>query len=148
MSDETLNALIEPVVIGLGYQLWGIEEVQQGRRVTLKIYIDAKDGVTIEDCAKVSRQVSGLLDVEDPISGDYLLEVSSPGIDRRLFKPEHFDLCKGEKIQVTLRQAFEGQRKWKGVLCGLDEGDAVLRVDDTQEIVLPLASIERARVLM
>ena len=148
MSDETLNALIEPVVIGLGYQLWGIEEVQQGRRVTLKIYIDAKDGVTIEDCAKVRRQVSGLLDVEDPISGDYLLEVSSPGIDRRLFKPEHFDLCKGEKIQVTLRQAFEGQRKWKGVLCGLDEGDAVLRVDDTQEIVLPLASIERARVLM
>jgi ribosome maturation factor RimP len=148
MSDETLNGLIEPVVIGLGYQLWGIEKVQQGRRVTLKIYIDAKDGVTIEDCAKVSRQVSGLLDVEDPISGDYLLEVSSPGIDRRLFKPEHFDLCKGEKIQVTLRQAFEGQRKWKGVLCGLDEGDAVLRVDDTQEIVLPLASIERARVLM
>jgi len=148
MSDETLNALIEPVVVGLGYQLWGIEKVQQGRRVTLKIYIDAKDGVTIEDCAKVSRQVSGLLDVEDPISGDYLLEVSSPGIDRRLFKPEHFDLCKGEKIQVTLRQAFEGQRKWKGVLCGLDEGDAVLRVDDTQEIVLPLASIERARVLM
>ena len=148
MSDETLNALIEPVVIGLGYQLWGIEKVQQGRRVTLKIYIDAKDGVTIEDCAKVSRQVSGLLDVEDPISGDYLLEVSSPGIDRRLFKPEHFDLCKGEKIQVTLREAFEGQRKWKGVLCGLDEGDAVLRVDDTQEIVLPLASIERARVLM
>jgi ribosome maturation factor RimP len=148
MSDETLNALIEPVVIGLGYQLWGIEKVQQGRRVTLKVYIDAKDGVTIEDCAKVSRQVSGLLDVEDPISGDYLLEVSSPGIDRRLFKPEHFDLCKGEKIQVTLRQAFEGQRKWKGVLCGLDEGDAVLRVDDTQEIVLPLASIERARVLM
>ena len=73
MSDETLNALIEPVVIGLGYQLWGIEKVQQGRRVTLKIYIDAKDGVTIEDCAKVSRQVSGLLDVEDPISGDYLL---------------------------------------------------------------------------
>lgn len=148
MGDETLNGLIEPVVIGLGYQLWGIEKVQQGRRVTLKIYIDAKDGVTIEDCAKVSRQVSGLLDVEDPISGDYLLEVSSPGIDRRLFKPEHFDLCKGEKIQVTLRQAFEGQRKWKGVLCGLDEGDAVLRVDDTQEIVLPLASIERARVLM
>ena len=148
MSDETLNALIEPVVVGLGYQLWGIEKVQQGRRVTLKIYIDAKDGVTIEDCAKVSRQVSGLLDVEDPISGDYLLEVSSPGIDRRLFKPEHFDLCKGEKIQVILRQAFEGQRKWKGVLCGLDEGDAVLRVDDTQEIVLPLASIERARVLM
>ena len=148
MRDETLNALIEPVVIGLGYQLWGIEKVQQGRRVTLKIYIDAKDGVTIEDCAKVSRQVSGLLDVEDPISGDYLLEVSSPGIDRRLFKPEHFDLCKGEKIQVTLREAFEGQRKWKGVLCGLDEGDAVLRVDDTQEIVLPLASIERARVLM
>ena len=148
MSDETLNALIEPVVVGLGYQRWGIEKVQQGRRVTLKIYIDAKDGVTIEDCAKVSRQVSGLLDVEDPISGDYLLEVSSPGIDRRLFKPEHFDLCKGEKIQVTLRQAFEGQRKWKGVLCGLDEGDAVLRVDDTQEIVLPLASIERARVLM
>jgi len=96
----------------------------------------------------VSRQVSGVLDVEDPISGEYMLEVSSPGIDRRLFKPEHFDLCKGERVQVTLRQSFEGQRKWKGVLCGLDNGDAVLRIDDVQEIVLPMASIDRARVLM
>jgi len=148
MVEAKLNGLIEPVVKALGCELWGIEKMQQGRRVTLKIYIDSDQGVTVEDCARVSRQVSGVLDVEDPISGEYMLEVSSPGIDRRLFKPEHFDLCKGERVQVTLRQSFEGQRKWKGVLCGLDNGDAVLRIDDVQEIVLPMASIDRARVLM
>jgi len=148
MVEAKLNGLIEPVVKALGCELWGIEKMQQGRRVKLKIYIDSDQGVTVDDCARVSRQVSGVLDVEDPISGEYMLEVSSPGIDRRLFKPEHFDLCKGERVQVTLRQSFEGQRKWKGVLCGLDNGDAVLRIDDVQEIVLPMASIDRARVLM
>jgi ribosome maturation factor RimP len=148
MSDETLNALIEPVVIGLGYQLWGIEKLQQGRQVVLKIYIESADGINVDDCARVSRQVSAILDVEDPIPGEYMLEVSSPGVERRLFKPEHFNVCKGEKVQITLRQAFDGRRKFKGLLCGLEDEEVVIRVDDAQEIVLPMDSIERARVLM
>jgi len=136
------------VVQELGCELWGIEKLQQGRQVVLKIYIESADGINVDDCARVSRQVSAILDVEDPIPGEYMLEVSSPGVERRLFKPEHFNVCKGEKVQITLRQAFDGRRKFKGLLCGLEDEEVVIRVDDAQEIVLPMDSIERARVLM
>jgi ribosome maturation factor RimP len=140
--------LIEPLVEELGCELWGIEKLQQGRQVVLKIYIESAEGINVDDCARVSRQVSAILDVEDPIPGEYMLEVSSPGVERRLFKPEHFNVCKGEKVQITLRQAFDGRRKFKGLLCGLEDEEVVIRVDDAQEIVLPMDSIERARVLI
>lgn len=148
MGETGLSRLIEPVVQELGCELWGIEKLQQGRQVVLKIYIESADGINVDDCARVSRQVSAILDVEDPIPGEYMLEVSSPGVERRLFKPEHFNVCKGEKVQITLRQAFDGRRKFKGLLCGLEDEEVVIRVDDAQEIVLPMDSIERARVLM
>ena len=148
MGETGLSKLIEPVVQELGCELWGIEKLQQGRQVVLKIYIESADGINVDDCARVSRQVSAILDVEDPIPGEYMLEVSSPGVERRLFKPEHFNVCKGEKVQITLRQTFDGRRKIKGLLCGLEDEEVVIRVDDAQEIVLPMDSIERARVLM
>ena len=148
MGETGLSKLIEPVVQELGCELWGIEKLQKGRQVVLKIYIESADGINVDDCARVSRQVSAILDVEDPIPGEYMLEVSSPGVERRLFKPEHFNVCKGEKVQITLRQAFDGRRKFKGLLCGLEDEEVVIRVDDAQEIVLPMDSIERARVLM
>ena len=148
MGETGLSKLIEPVVQELGCELWGIEKLQQGRQVVLKIYIESADGINVDDCARVSRQVSAILDVEDPIPGEYMLEVSSPGVERRLFKPEHFNVCKGEKVQITLRQAFDGRRKFKGLLCGLEDEEVVIRVDDAQEIVLPMDSIERARVLI
>ena len=148
MGETGLSKLIETVVQELGCELWGIEKLQQGRQVVLKIYIESADGINVDDCARVSRQVSAILDVEDPIPGEYMLEVSSPGVERRLFKPEHFNVCKGEKVQITLRQAFDGRRKFKGLLCGLEDEEVVIRVDDAQEIVLPMDSIERARVLM
>ena len=148
MGETGLSKLIEPVVQELGCELWGIEKLQQGRQVVLKIYIESADGINVDDCARVSRQVSAILDVEDPIPGEYMLEVSSPGVERRLFKPEHFNVCKGEKVQITLRQAFDGRRKFKGLLCVLEDEEVVIRVDDAQEIVLPMDSIERARVLM
>ena len=148
MGETGLSKLIEPVVQELGCELWGIEKLQQGRQVVLKIYIESAEGINVDDCARVSRQVSAMLDVEDPIPGEYMLEVSSPGVERRLFKPEHFNVCKGEKVQITLRQAFDGRRKFKGLLCGLEDEEVVIRVDDAQEIVLPMDSIERARVLI
>ena len=148
MGETGLSKLIEPVVQELGCELWGIEKLQQGRQVVLKIYIESAKGINVDDCARVSRQVSAILDVEDPIPGEYMLEVSSPGVERRLFKPEHFNVCKGEKVQITLRQAFDGRRKFQGLLCGLEDEEVVIRVDDAQEIVLPMDSIERARVLM
>ena len=142
MGETGLSKLIEPLVEELGCELWGIEKLQQGRQVVLKIYIESAEGINVDDCARVSRQVSAILDVEDPIPGEYMLEVSSPGVERRLFKPEHFNVCKGEKVQITLRQAFDGRRKFKGLLCGLEDEEVVIRVDDAQEIVLPMDSIE------
>ena len=148
MGETGLSKLIEPVVQELGCELWGIEKLQQGRQVVLKIYIESAEGINVDDCARVSRQVSAILDVEDPIPGEYMFEVSSPWVERRLFKPEHFNVCKGEKVQITLLQAFDGRRKFKGLLCGLEDEEVVIRVDDAQEIVLTMDSIERARVLM
>ena len=99
---EQLQALLAPVVEALGYECWGLEYMSQGRHSLLRIYIDHANGVLVEDCEKVSRQVSGVLDVEDPISSEYTLEVSSPGMDRPLFTLELFAKHAGELVKIKL----------------------------------------------
>lgn len=144
--DEQLKSLIEPVVNGLGCRLWGVEYLSQGKYSFLKVFIDADDGVDVEDCARVSRQLSSLLDVEDPVKGKYTLEVSSPGLDRRLFSADQFDEFKGARVKVSLRAPYEGRRRFTGLLCGVENGDVVIRLDD-EEYLLPLEQIERANVI-
>lgn len=100
---EQLQAIVAPVIEALGYECWGIEFLSQGKHSLLRIYIDHADGIFIEDCEKVSRQVSGVLDVEDPISNEYTLEVSSPGMDRPLFTLEQFAAHAGEQVKIKLR---------------------------------------------
>ena len=117
-----------------------------GRNSTLRIYIDAPDGVSVDDCARVSHQVSGVLDVEDPIPEQYLLEVSSPGLDRPLYTLAQFQAYAGHQVQLRLRAPFEGRRKFKGLLNGV-EGDAVLLVVDEEEYLLPIDQIDRANVI-
>jgi ribosome maturation factor RimP len=141
-----LRALIAPVVASADCRLWGIELAQQGRRSSLTIYIDREDGVTIEDCETVSRRVSAVLDVEDPLEGEYRLEVSSPGMDRILFDPEQYAESVGETVDVRLIRPFEGRRKLVGVIAGVEEDEVVLRVDE-DEYVLPLEWIQRARIV-
>ena len=126
--------MLRPVVEGLGYEFWGIEYRSTGRHVLLRLFIDdADDGISVEDCEKVSRQVSGVLDVEDPIQGEYTLEVSSPGMDRPLFRPEHYRAWVGHMVQIKLRMAFEGD-------------DVAVIVDD-HEYLLPFESIEKANIV-
>ena len=144
---ERLEALIAPVVEDLGCELWGVEKLAQGKYSVLKIFIDSDDGIDVEDCAKVSRQVSSLLDVEDLFHGKYTLEVSSPGLDRRLFKLEHFEVFKGTKVRLMLRKPYEGRRKFVGLLCGIEEEDVVLRSDKDEEILFPFREIERANII-
>jgi ribosome maturation factor RimP len=144
--SEQLRALIQPVVEGLGFDLWGLEYLNQGKHSALKIYIEAEKGIDVDDCAAVSRQVSSLLDVEDPLKGNYTLEVSSPGLDRRLFELSQFDQFKGSQVKVNLRQPFEGKRKFKGLLCGVEDDDVVIRHGE-EEILVPLADIDRAQVI-
>ena len=143
---KLLQGLIEPAVTSLGFQLWGIEFLSQGKHSTLRVYIDSEEGINVDGCAKVSHQISGILDVEDPIAGNYSLEVSYPGMDRPLFTLEQFAEYAGSIVQIKLRIAFEGRRKFKGVLNGI-EGDDVLVVVDDEEYMLPVEYIDRANII-
>ena len=144
-KDRQLEEMLEPTVEAMGFALWGIEYVSQGRHSVMRIYIERDSGITADDCAAVSTQVSAVLDVEDPISGEYTLEVSSPGMDRRLFSLEQYRAYVGEVVDLQLRSPFDGRRKFKGVLTGIEGGDVVVRVDD-HEFLLPHDGIDKARI--
>jgi ribosome maturation factor RimP len=144
--QERLTELFEPVVAGLGCELWGVEYFTQGRGALLRVYIDKADGVGVDDCERVSRQVSSVLDVEDPIRSEYTLEVSSPGMDRPLFKLAQFQESIGERVALRLRQPFEGRRKFTGLLKGIENDEVVLEVDN-EEYVLPFELIDKANVV-
>ncbi|MBI7027406.1 ribosome maturation factor RimP [Pseudomonas aeruginosa] len=143
---EQLQALLAPVVEALGYECWGVEFISQGRHSVLRVYIDRPEGILIDDCEAVSRQVSGILDVEDPISGEYTLEVSSPGMDRPLFTLEQFAKHAGEQVKIRLRSPYEGRRNYQGMLRGVEEQDVVVLVDD-HEYLLPIDSIDKANII-
>lgn len=146
MRNDSIADLLRPTVEDMGCSLWGVEFLGQGRHGLLRIYIEREGGVTVEDCERVSRQVGVLLDVEDPIQSAYTLEVSSPGLDRRLFEAEQYEQYKGAKLKVRLRTNFEGRRNFTGRLAGLEDGDLVLQMGE-DEIVFPLESVERANVV-
>ncbi|WP_027349597.1 ribosome maturation factor RimP [Halotalea alkalilenta] len=145
-KEQAIQALIEPTINAMGFELWGVDYVAQGKNSRLVVYIDSDKGVNVDDCAKVSRQVSGLLDVEDPIAGQYNLEVSSPGMDRPLYTLSQFERFAGHRVQLRLRIPFEGRRKFQGLLIGLEEDEVILRVDQ-EEFGFPIETIERAQVV-
>lgn len=144
-KEQQLQELLESTVEALGYELWGVEYLSQGRHTVLRLYIEREEGITVDDCAAVSEQASSVLDVEDPITGEYTLEVSSPGMDRLLFKLEQYPAYVGEVLEVRLRTAFEGRRKYKGVLKGIEGDEVVVQVDD-HEFLLPHSAIDKARI--
>ena len=144
-KKQQISDLLHSTVEALGFELWGVEHMQQGKHSVLRVYIDSPAGVTVDDCAAVSEQVSGILDVEDPISGDYTLEVSSPGLDRQLFTLTQYAGYVGETVELRLRSAFEGRRKFKGTLKGIEGEEVVLQVED-HEYLLPFSAIEKARI--
>jgi ribosome maturation factor RimP len=114
----------------------------------VRLFIDAPGGITLGDCEKVSREVEGLLDVEDPIPQNYRLEVSSPGLDRPLVKPEHFERFAGQPARVQLLAPLAGgRRKFQGVLRGVQGADVMLETADAGTVALALANIERARLV-
>lgn len=145
--DDYLQQLLQPAVEALGFELWGLEiSGGSGKRKLLRLYIDSSQGVGVDDCAAVSHQVSGVLDVEEPISGEYVLEVSSPGMDRPLYQLEQYARYLGQRAKIKLRYAYEGRRNFEGTLVAVEGEDVVLRVDD-EEYLLPYDTIERARLV-
>lgn len=144
--DRRLHDLIEPAVAALGFELIGVEVVRSRNQGQVRVYIDSQAGVTVDDCARVSYQVSGVLDVEDPVAGHYVLEVSSPGLDRPLVKSEHFERHVGCLVRVIMDVPFEGRRKFRGELRGL-RGERLCLIEDGVEWAIPLDSVRKVRLV-
>ncbi len=144
---DRLNGLLAPCVESMGYELADLELKRENRGQVLRLFIDQESGIALDDCERVSGQVSALLDVEDPIPGHYNLEVSSPGLDRKLAKPEHFDRFAGRRVQVRLRSELNGRRSFGGTLEGRKGEIIVLDVTGgTGHLELNLADIKVARL--
>ncbi len=141
-----LLELIEPIIKGLGYECVGIEYNPHPKHGLLRIYIDSEAGIQLEDCSKVSHQISGVLDVEDPIQGNYRLEISSPGADRPLFKIAHFECFKGRQVTVNLFRPVEARKKITGLILGV-EGETILLQEGGQVFRVPLQAISKARLV-
>ncbi|MFT6733435.1 MAG: ribosome maturation factor RimP [Polaribacter sp.] len=128
-KTEQLSEMLKPAAEALGYEFLGIEYVGQGVHSVLRVYIDHENGIGVEDCSKVSHQVSGILEVEDPIASQYTLEVSSPGLDRPLFNLPHFKKVVGEIVSIKCHLGVDGRRKFKGKLIEVSEKQLVIEVD-------------------
>jgi ribosome maturation factor RimP len=145
MKVELAN-LIEPTIEQLGYELSDLELKLGGRDGIVRVFIDKPEGVDLSDCEIVSRQLSAILDVEDPLPGHYRLEVSSPGLDRKLTKPAHFQRFTGEKVRVKLRFPVAGRRNFRGTLMSADDEKIEVEVDGESHS-LQIATIESARLI-
>ncbi|MGL4447947.1 ribosome maturation factor RimP [Shewanella sp.] len=144
--ESRLVEMLKVPVEALGFQLWGIEYVQAGKHSTLRVFIDGENGINIEDCANASRQVSAVLDVEDPISTEYTLEVSSPGVDRPLFTAEQYAAYVGEDVKVQLTMPVAGSRNLKGAISKVEGQMLSLNVNG-KELVVALDNIRKGNVI-
>jgi len=146
LSVQKLNELLQPLVEDLGYEFVGLEYNSNPKSALLRIYIDHENGVGIEDCEAVSREVAALLDVNDPIKTHYNLEISSPGLDRPLFTPAQYRKFAGDKVQINLFAPQDGRRKFSGPILGADDNS--VRVEqDGSEVTLEFANIAKAKLV-
>jgi len=146
VTRDELVKLLEPTIERLGYELSDLEVKVGGKHGVLRVFIDKPDGIGLHDCEKVSLAVSALLDVEDPLPGHYDLEVSSPGLDRKLTKLEHFQRFEGETVKVQMRFPILGRKRFRGALVSSDDENIVVEVDGELH-ELPIATIDTARLV-
>jgi ribosome maturation factor RimP len=145
---DKIVTLIDPVVMDLGYELVGIEYISSGKHSVLRIYIDSDSGVGVDDCEVVSRQVSAIFDVEDPISSQYNLEVSSPGIDRPLFNLGHYQRFLGHEVKLRLVRPINGQRKFRGTIGSVSElNNTIELLTEIDAVILDIDMIEKANLV-
>lgn len=144
-QNQDLVNLLQPVVTAMGYELWGVEYFPKGKASVLRIYIENESGITLDDCTLVSRQLAGVLDVHDPIRGQYELEVSSPGLDRPLFTLEQFARYQGYQVKIRLRTKLEGRKNFTGRVDKVND-EMVRIIDDGNVISIPGDEIDKANV--
>lgn len=146
---DKITHLIEPVIKDMGYELVGIEYVASGRHSILRVFIDTDKGVGVNDCEKVSRQLSSIFDVEEPISGQYTLEVSSPGIERSLFHKGHYQRFLGADVRLRMVRPIDGQRNFSGVIGSVSEvNNTIELVGELGPVILDIDLIERANLVV
>ncbi|MFT5543267.1 MAG: ribosome maturation factor RimP [Glaciecola sp.] len=144
--ERKLTDMLTSPVEALGFELVGVEFVRAGKHSILRVYIDHEDGIDVDDCADASRQMSAVLDLEDPITTEYNLEVSSPGMDRPLFKLAHYETVLGETVSVKLSIPQEGRRNFKGLLLKCENESILVKVDN-EEFSLAIANIEKGNLV-
>ena len=143
---DQLTELLKPAAEALGYEFLGIEYIAQGKHSILRIFIDHENGINVDDCASVSHQVSGILEVEDPISSQYTLEVSSPGLDRPLFTLAHFQQFVGKNVELRCHVGVDGRRKFKGELVAVEDEQLILKVDN-QDYTVEFSDVDKANLV-
>ncbi|MEZ5496281.1 MAG: ribosome maturation factor RimP [Gammaproteobacteria bacterium] len=146
MKQKVLTELLEPVITAMGYVFWGIEYQIRKADALLRVYIDSPEGISVDDCADVSYEISGVLDVEEPISMAYVLEVSSPGLDRILFTPQQFEQFIGEEAKINLNHKIDNRRKIKGKIITV-EGDKITIESEGEQIIVDFDTIMKARIV-
>ncbi len=143
--ETKVSELLEPLVIYNQMELVCVEYLKGPRGPVLRLIIDKTGGVSLDDCARISRVASDVLDVHDPVPGSYNLEVSSPGINRRLVKDEDYERFSGEKVLIKTSDSIQGRRRFKGILRGLRDGQVIVEASG-EEFALPLELIAKARL--
>ena len=141
---EKLEELVKPIADELNYELYYIEYIKENGDFYLRIYIDKPEGISLNGCEALSRRVSDMLDVEDPISDSYYLEVSSPGLNRGLYKDEHFKRYIGKKVFVKFTGSLSGHKNIKGILKAVDEES--ITVEGESELNIPKSKIKSANL--
>ena len=143
---ENLTELLEPTVYGLGYELWGVEGGRHAGAQLIRVYIDKAEGVTVDDCERVSRQLEDLIEAEQAVSGNYVLEISSPGFERRFFRLQQHKEYIGERIKVKLRNGIDGKKVFTGVLMKVSASSLVVS-SENGDYILESAEIERSSLV-
>lgn len=144
--EEKIESLIRPTIESMDVDFWGCEYLPAGKNSILRVYIDKSVGVNVDDCGRVSRQISAIMDVEEPISSAYTLEVSSPGMDRPLFKLEHFKEYEGCNIQIKTFSSVMGRKRFKGIMDNISDSSVDIEVDG-EVYTIPFGAIDKANLI-
>ncbi|MBR6070200.1 MAG: ribosome maturation factor RimP [Ruminococcus sp.] len=140
-TEKKVYDLVKPITDALGYYLWDVNYVKEGAMWYLRIFIDCDEGITIEDCERVTAPVNEVLDEADPIPQQYMLEVGSAGLERELLKEDHFEVCEGDKVRVRLIRSIDGEKEICAYLVGADKNELTVKDEDGTERVIPLEDI-------
>ncbi|MDG6773090.1 ribosome maturation factor RimP [Thiomicrorhabdus sp. ZW0627] len=145
--EKKLEELLKPTIETMGFELWAVEYMPAGRHSTLRVFVDKESGITVDDCADISRQLSAVLDVEDPITNAYMLEVSSPGLDRPLIKPEHFKRYEGKQVRLRTVSSVLGRKKFTGPMTRVTDEGIEVEVDG-ELFEIPFDMIDKANLVV